>query len=287
MKKSVALLSVLIFLAGISAVLLSLFTESEKILSQSGVFGEISENSVILSRFEKEFSSAVQDINGSEDLDNLFVTTPLIASKNGDFLFGFEIYPLSDKINLNMIIEEDKRGYLIRYLDKIGEFFEIKDIRFFTELLLDSIDEDTQERSFSTEIALYERNFVNGRLSGFRRFDKIVDYYFKSTDDAAIYSVPWRELIYFGSEEYMIDCERLKPLNAYFLGLSDQIGNFVCDEVRKGAARKIMSALNIKRYSKNELYLCGADIFYDLAERQSRLSLRMELKKKRIVAIER
>ncbi|WP_187647800.1 hypothetical protein [Nitrosophilus labii] len=288
MKKSIALFIVLIFIAVASSLIAIVYKESQKALSFSKIYEKISQNSLLIRDFEYILKNSLKDINSSEDLDMLFVSSPLLSSKDGEFNFGFSLRPLSDKINLNFLKDKKKREYIKDYIYRVCSFYEVEDTEFFIALLEDTIDVDIEERVVGSEIVLENRRFKNGFIESFSHFYKILDYYFKMSQDSNIFKVNWKELIYFDKDlKSIIDCKRLSSQNARFLGLPVENESFDCEELKKDVKYKeILKVLNIKDYTKKEPYLIEASLYYKKDGFEENFRLRYNLFKQKVTQVE-
>jgi len=287
MKKSIALFIVLVFIT-ISSVLIGIiYQKSQKSLSLSDIYQRISQNSIVLKEFENILKNNTKDINSSEDLDALFITSPLFSSKNGDFVFSFSIQPLSDKINLNLLKDEKKKEYIEEYIFRLCSDYEVKDIDFFIALLEDTIDMDNEERAANSEIVLENRNFKNGSIESFSHFYKILDYYFKYLHDSNIYKIDWKSFIYFDEDlKSIIDCDRLSLENAKYLGFLKGKDSFSCEELQKNKKyQKLFKVLNIKNFTPKESYLIEANFYYKKDNFEEDFKFRYNIFTKKITKI--
>ncbi|MBL0707961.1 MAG: hypothetical protein JJW00_02840 [Sulfurimonas sp.] len=79
----------------------------------------------------------------------------------------------------------------IYYLQK----HKLRDPNLFLDLLKDTIDKDTNNRSgIQSEIVLTYPTFRNSRIYNRSHLDMIIEYYYEQTNDRAIYNVPFDKL---------------------------------------------------------------------------------------------
>jgi hypothetical protein len=216
LRKSIALFLTLVFITitlGIIGVIINIYKE----ISKNNFEKVISQNSVLIMNIKSVLDNVVKDINGS-DIKNIYGTFP-VTNKDGSFRLLVEIKPLLDKININEYLNKNKKKYIDTFLDNILEYYQIKDPVFFKSLILDTLDRDDVERVGDSEIRLEDKFFINGKILNYSHFKRILDYYVKYTEDKDIYKIPWEQLIWFGENKSIIDCDIINKNVVKFLGL--------------------------------------------------------------------
>ncbi|NPA56091.1 MAG: hypothetical protein GXO40_06975 [Epsilonproteobacteria bacterium] len=203
MKKAVALIITLVFVTFFIHKIAQFLQDYRQYTQDT--YHYVLQDRLIIKDIKQILSSIDIDAN---TLDYLFQTYP-ISSKNDNFKLRVCITPLSDKLNINELALIPQKKAIIQYLTNVLNFYHVYDPQYFIDLLLDTIDKDTQERNPPSEIALYDKTFLNGKIYNYKHFAKILDFYAKNREDKRIYLVKWRDLIYFGDKrKYMIDANR-------------------------------------------------------------------------------
>ena len=237
----------------------------------------ISQNSILIKDISFILKNISDDINAS-DVKKLYQTFP-ISSSNGDFRAVIKIRPLLDKVDINAYKNKTKKKYIDMFLNNILEFYQIKDPVLFKSLILDTLDTDNIERVGGSEIKLQNPFFKNGRIYNFKHFKQILDYYVKMTDDKEIYNIPWKDLIWFGNGEDIIDCNIINKKVARFLGLMFDEDNLNCKGLKNYEENKnILNKLDIIPFTKKASYPINIEINYS----KYNLNILYNLTKKRI-----
>lgn len=223
MKKSIALFAVLIF------IIISI-TIINKIYN------------LYTNYIPKNYAQEIVNINNIKTIlknlklnksnyDKIFGKYP-ISSKNGNFRLLLEITPLQNKINLNNFYENNKTNSIINNtLNNILYEYNVLNIVFFKNLLIDTIDKDLKENDDKSEIKLYNKDFQQGIIYNYNHFKKILDYYYKTTKDKNIYNIPWKRYFYFASpSKNKIDCNLIDLKLAQFMDLDIEGDKVVCNK---------------------------------------------------------
>jgi len=277
MKKSIALLTVLLFIVLLMSLSAVIFKIYDKYSSSS--YKYITQDTLII----KDVSQILDQSLANTDIYDLLTTYPPISSKDGNFIVNVTISPIFNKININNYIENNKTNQTIDdTLNNILDFYEILDPIFFKDLLLDTIDTDTDERSADSEIILNEP-FQNGLIYNKKHFQKILDYYALQKNDPNIYKIPWDKYIFFGDKnKYILDCNLIDKNLAKFIGLEFKNDIISCNNLEKN--KKLIENLNIKPYDKNTTYWVKIDISYN---QTNELNITYDTKSKKVVNIEK
>ena len=242
MKKSIALISVLIFIFTIILLISQIFNIYEKIK-----INNFAQTSIYIKNISESLKNATKDINSSDELENLFVEFPISIENFRSFI---KISPLSDKLNLNLYLKNKKIDpFIDKFLDNLLYEYDIADPLFFKDLILDTLDKDDIEREALSE------HFPNGNIVNFNEFNKILNYYYKQRNDKNIFKIPWRELIYFSNEKTIIDCNLMPKKLVEFLNLDYQ-NELNCDNLYKNEQNlKILNDLDIIPYEKGKKFI--------------------------------
>ena len=153
-----------------------------------------------------------KEINSSDALD-LLVMTP-IELKTDEMELAITFDSAAKGINPNnliKIVNKKKRinaDYVLLF-DRILQNANVQNKELFLAMLEDSLDDDLNERLPGSEIALYDRRFAQGRIESLQKFMMIVDHYVKTTEDSAIYAIPWKRILSFYAKD--IDFNYIDP----------------------------------------------------------------------------
>lgn len=289
MKKSIALFIVLFFIVVATVVIGFIYKNVQENIGYSKIYETISQNNILLKDIENFLKKYTKNIETKEDLNEIFIQSPLINSKDNRFLFSFNVTTFHDRLNLNLISDKKSKKYIEKFLLNLLNYYEIQDGDFFIALVEDSIDKDYEERVAESEIIYEDRNFKNYLINSFSRFYKIIDYYFKKTGDENIYKIPWKEYIYFDEDlNSLIDCNKISKDMAIFLELIKEDENYICEEILNNKKKKdFIKALKIREFSKNEPYMIIVDFRYKKEDIEEKFRLYFDIKSKEIKKIEK
>jgi len=267
MKKSIALLSVLLFMFLLFGIVSSIFFIYEK-YSKDNFANTINQNSELIQNI-KEILKKV-DINSTEDLKVILTTIPF-SSKDRNFRGVVKVSLMSNRINLNEYLKGNQINLFIDYiLDRIFEKYEIKDPLFLKSLILDTLDKDIKERNAYSEIKLFDKTFPNGYINK-KILNKILKYYDKRRDDKNVYKIPWNKFFIFLRVHTPIYCEFI---NKEFLNF------FNCQSSK---ANKIDL---IYKYNKTKNLIIKLKISYILNNQKENFNIIYNLNTKKVINIE-
>ncbi len=219
MKKGIALLATLAILVLIS-VIVSLSVERSNEFAKKDYAKYIIQHNTLLKNFIDTFGQFAKDINGSEALFELTLIPIILTDEKTNLTFSAKIGSNSNLLNINWLVKKldnnesntstqnpfNKKEFEINsdfytILEKILKDYDVDNITLFMNLLLDTLDNNLFELEYRSELALYERNFLNGEIKGFNQFSKIIDSYILITGDLNINRVPWDKLISFSNKK--------------------------------------------------------------------------------------
>ncbi|MDD4504945.1 MAG: hypothetical protein PHE60_01055 [Sulfurospirillaceae bacterium] len=199
MKKGVALLITILILAIFSVLVLKSFSISTQVVNQNNEIRLLSQSNRLLEDSKKIVKNTLKDINSTEAYAILFSEPFVIANKN--FTLTFTFSPVENGLNINSLLQNSKRNEeSILVFETILSTYNVQNIQFFVDLILDTIDEDVDERSYGSEIILKDTFFTNSKIYSQKHFDKIIDYYAQVKDAKNIYKVDWGKYIRFDED---------------------------------------------------------------------------------------
>jgi hypothetical protein len=197
-KDGIALLITVIMLAALSALILKSYTLSEKYLKDNDDIRLTAQSNRLYLDSKKILKQTLRDINSTEEYAFIFGQSFSIPSANFDITFMFR--PIDNKININNILVNSKiNKNIYDLLENLLISYNVVDSSFFLDLLLDTIDKDSKERTYESEIINQNIYFTNGKIYSKKHLSQIIDYYAQNRDDKNIYKIPWDKYINFNS----------------------------------------------------------------------------------------
>ena len=278
MKKSIALFIVLSFLIILMTLLSSIFLIYKKYSkSNENIYNQ---TSVMINNIVNSLNNL--DINSSEELKKMFTSFPF-SSSNGDFRGVITIKPLFNKINLNEYLQNNKINPTIdMFLNNLLETYNVADPLFFKDLILDSLDLDTNERMGYSEIILENKNFKNGSLT-FKKFKYLLKYYAEKRDDKSVFHIPWKNLIFFANINTPLVCDFVDKNLTEFLGVE----NDLCKIVNKSnQVEKKLKFLDIIPFAKNIEFWIKINVNYVLRNKNNKFTVIYDINNKKVISIE-
>jgi len=272
-KKSIALISVLFFMILLFSIINIIFSVYKNYLNNNFA-NIINQNSELI----KDITDTLKriDINSSKDLESILTTIP-ISSKKGDFRGVIKVNLLSNRINLNEYLKNNTINPSIDLiLNRIFEKYEISDPIFFKNLILDTLDNDINEREAYSEIKLFDKTFPNGYINK-KIFKIILDYYYKKRNDKNIYKIPWNKYFIFLKIDTPIYCKFMNK------NLFNLFKNNSCSNLEK---TKIAKGLDIIAFNKTKNIIVNLNISYILNNQEEKLNILYNLTKKKVINIE-
>lgn len=312
-RRGVALYITIGLITVISIVIMNSFDLIDRGFKHVGNVEKINQSVVILNDIEVVVKSIVSTIDNSDMLYAVLMPFPPIADENGLFVLSIELKSLSKAVNISAIIEdynasepdktlEIKKVSYLSIFEYIFNKYQLRDGQLLLDIILDSLDNDTIERSVGSEIVLTDTSFPNGFIANREHFQRILDEYQEKSDDNDVGKVPWEDFFYFSynKQETMIDCTFMTRNLAESLDLTiedvidfdrDEAENFgseqiSCDMIENGDNKAIKDSLKIKPYDGKESYNIEALVAYSANISEEAFRLIYDLKKKRIVDIE-
>ena len=152
---------------------------------------------------EKIIKGALDKVEDKDSLDLLYSMPFDVNGSNVDKnigSFSISFVPFCNKINLNLLYNAEKKKenkQVEKVIREILEAFSVEYPGFFIDILLDTLDQDSLERSADSEVLLKYPDFLNGHIYNYEQLKFMVDYYATITEDKNIYSVPFQDLFGF------------------------------------------------------------------------------------------
>jgi hypothetical protein len=202
-------------------------------------------------------------IQSNKDLDS-FITSMNFYYSGTDIFFELKVLPVLDKININnLYFNQKKDPYISNFILNLTEKYKLNDGNYLLSLLLDTIDEDTDERATLSEIKLQKPQFRNGLIVNTMHLKKIMQAYYNQTLDPSIFNIPWEKYIYFGEKDTrnIIDCNIVSDETLELLGIQ-LTHNSRCKISKNSKNQAIATELKISPFSKNQAYLVDVQVKY-------------------------
>jgi hypothetical protein len=257
-RGGVALLLTLLFIAGAMGIAVYYVDIRQKIIETLFAYRSIAQTSLLLQDLQKVLGgyARIKD----EELDMLLTGTAALGSEDGKFTTSFVVSNPQSRVNINLLAKKRTKKYVAMMLYNIGSRYDVYDPQLFADIILDAIDLDLRERTAGGEIALDDRNFRNGPIVSWERFEKIVARYFQLTHDESIFRVPWREIFAFDDHDLIIDCARLSPLAKEMLGFKEN--EDLCAPPQDHEKAALKEALKIQKYAPKKPYILNVTARY-------------------------
>ena len=274
MKKGVALFFTFIFIIIIFAIANEVFRIYKNYLAKN--YAQIiNQNSIFILNIKNILKQI--DINSSDDLKNVLTSFPLF-SKEGDFRGLVKVSIESNKISINNYLENNKINKNIdNFLDLLFEKYEILDPLLLKSIILDTLDSDNKERVGYSEIKLEDNYFPNSYINK-EILKKIINYYYKKSEDKNVYKIPFDKLFtFFKTPAY---CEFLNKEILNILGFDKS-----CKEIIKDN-KNVLEKLDIISFNKTRPLILKIDINYVLNKNEENLKIFYDINKKKVVRIE-
>jgi len=284
MKKSIALFVTISFLFIVVGILGTILYFSQKLTENKNFY--IAQNSVLIKGALETLGKITKEINSSDQLKAIFSTFP-ISDENGNFRAVYTITPLFDRVDLNSYLKNGKINKTVDfYIDNILEYYEIQDPVFFKDLLLDTLDTDTEEREAYSEIILQNPDFQNGKIHSYEELYKIEKYYAKITEDKSIFEIPWKKLVFFGDgRKHIIECSLLNKKTAQFMGLVFE-GKPTCKNILTPQNKQMAEKFDIIEFNNTNDFWINVEIDYFYNELHHTIDIIYNIHNKKVVSVE-
>ena len=286
MKKGIALLITIGFIAILTALMAYMFSISNSTFENIENLESKNQNFIIYKDIKTILDERAKNLKSSEGLSVFLLGIPSTFDKKTKLRLSVELQSLSNKVNINSIIIKNKQDVsIISFLKRVCEQYNVLDVTFFTNLVLDTIDEDSLSRGAMSEINQENIKFSNGRIVGKEHFDALINYYANKSGDTNILDVPWEKLIYFGAlSKSTIDCNRMsEELIVTLLQSNESFTS--CEEINTPKAKELAKQYNLKAFSPESSYFVLATVMYELDKRANKLSFMYDIKTKEVNGI--
>jgi len=320
-RRGIALFITIGIITAISALILASFSLIENGFKNISNIEKMTQTAVVIKDISGAMKKLSKEIKDAESLYMVMGTYPPLADEDGRFSLQLELLPQFSKININSILakkspedpyEQQKLKEKFEPLfENIVNRYELADSYLLLNYILDTLDTDEVERDVGTEIVINRVSFLNGVIANWEHFREVLTQYEIKSEDRNIWSVPWREIFYFGkdTEETLIDCNYMSKELAILLTLEfdeyfDQYSSseitedgedstpseFSCDLITGDYTteenERLMKLLNIGEYKKGGKYHIVGDAYYQTNSAEDSFSFIYELKSGRIIDIE-
>jgi len=279
MKKGIALLITIGFIAILSAVIAYMFSLSNKVLTTNTKMQQINQSAVLVDDVKTLLDSYAHAAKNDNNLSRFLMgIPPFYDSKNGLSL-EVDTIPLSNRININAILINNKVDQnIVKYLQNICATYNVLDSTFFISLVLDTIDTDENARQALSEISVENLKYTNGSIADKREFKVLERYYAEVAQDKNIFNIPWDQFIYFGGHTTgMVDCDRMSKEMLAILGFDSE--NFAgCSDIKSNESKAIATKYNLKKYTKENNYYILVKIYYQIQSIKDSMSFIYDIK---------
>ena len=212
MKKSIVLLITLALIIALSTFIAIGLFRSDQASQTVQKKNSIIQISTLLHNITDILSQKSGEINSTEGLEMLILLPIELQTKSLSLHISFDSAAKGINPN-NILFQEHNKSRLnpdyILLFDRILQSVQIQNKELFLALLEDTLDKDLEERIPGSEIALYNKRFVQGKIENFQKFQMLIDQYVKLTEDNAIYQIPWKEILSFYHKK--IDFNYISP----------------------------------------------------------------------------
>ncbi|MDR2342807.1 MAG: hypothetical protein LBD84_07210 [Campylobacteraceae bacterium] len=209
-----------------------------------------------------------REIKDAQSLSVIIGLPIVLGTDNSDMNIVMNIDSAGGVININNLILDNNNinEPLYNLLQSLLREYQVINANFFFSLLLDAIDKDKNERTYTSEAALKDYRFNDGGINSKESFRYLLDYFVANGGDAKIYNIPWEDIIGFSGQN--IDFNYIKePLftlikkeyNLHSLNQDEIIGSYDKLNISSGDKEKL-GALNIGFFSPR--ILCSIELFY-------------------------
>jgi len=309
MKKAIVLLITLALLSIISTLIVVSLNISTKNLDRVAYIDAQNQFSLVFKDFVKIIKNFSKDINDSQTLDMFLSnsTLPGLYDEKSGITIGMMVETKMDRINLNyllnQLVQNSKNGdvnltseFLLTPLEKFSAFYRLSDSALFIDLLLDTIDQDQEERAPFSEISALDFDFREGKVFSFNHLKKIFNHYYKLSHDERIFAITENDFdrfFYFGdTKKYgLLDCNRVSSevMKLLIRDDFDMQDSDYCTLFKDppDELKKIKKIYNITDFDKNSKYLVECQVILNTDEFNQTVSFDFDINSARIESIDK
>ncbi len=145
-------------------------------------------------------SGSFGDVNDTASLDLFLGMAGAVPLETGRFHGIFTLKSARGRINVNTLADNNStalRDAMTRYLSDTR--FQLQDPAYLVELLSDCMG--GEQEVYRTDIFQEMPWLYRERITDATHLGHILDYYARERRDGAVYQVPWKELLRFGSRD--------------------------------------------------------------------------------------
>ena len=289
MKRGIALLITVSMIAVITAIVLTTVNLLNSSLDQAKTLKELTQNQLVLKSLTKSLQTLSLKIESPEALEMLFIPFSGLSDDSGTFVLDFAVQPLQGKININALIEKDGKTISEAYKEILYDIFNAYHIQSpdqLINLIADTIDENTEERSVQSEQILLKSDFSNGILTDISQLKELGEIYAQQLKDPEVAKIVWEDLFYVEAPEFnSIDCNYLSEELAFYFGFTDDPYEkeepFSC-EMLPSDQNETIHRYNIKAFNKDEPYAVAIEAHYEIEGQKGGFKAHFDLDKQRI-----
>lgn len=210
MKKGIALLITLFFITLLGALIL----ENQKITEETFQNTEqnrfLIQSNVALKDTLKLLKNMSAFITDQTTFDYFLQIGELqLSDPDSEIELTLQYEKANHTININKLSTDwENPNQFYELLDELLIQEAITDPPFFIAILQDTLDADTNERIYGSEIA-DDKPFLQQRIASWEQFQEILDHYQKERNDPRIQSIDWR--VYINFEHDSLDFNYADP----------------------------------------------------------------------------
>ncbi|MDR1007548.1 MAG: hypothetical protein LBL65_03145 [Campylobacteraceae bacterium] len=287
-RRAIALLTTVGLILILSLLVLKSVTISQKYFTKLNEINIATQLNKSFLDILKILEENTKDINDKESLSTVIGLPIMISDENIQTFIDIE--SAASTLNINSILTQQNatNEVLYNFLQSVLYEYRVTNGNLFLLILLDALDKDKNQRAYMSEAALNSERFEDGGIYSREAFNFLLDYYVSKGGDAAIYKVPWEEIVGFYGDS--VDFNYIKkPL----LNLMEKVYNFTYiaeqgfissyEDLRlSGEATEAFRALNIGFFTPS--VICTVNFSY--LDEQKTFSFMYDIKTKKVSYIE-
>jgi hypothetical protein len=287
-RKAIALLTTVGLILILSLLVLKSVTISQKYFIKLNEINVATQLNKIFLDVLKILEENTKDISDKESLSSI-VGLPIMINDENMQTF-IDISSAASTLNINSILTQQNttNEVLYSFLQNVLYEYRVTNGNLFLLILLDAVDKDKNQRAYMSEAALNSERFEDGGIYSREAFNFLLDYYVAQGGDAAIYKIPWGDIVGFYGDS--VDFNYIK---APLLNLMEKVYNFTYlaeqglissyrDLRLSSEAEAAFGALNIGFFTPS--VICVMNVSY--LDEQKTFSFMYDIKTKKVSYIE-